>query len=95
MRVVVQVFRAGAVESVWGRCNEFGQDGMSATLTGELQPGEVATLEFTLPTMRDATKLRAAVRHRSGFRHGFEFLTMTEDQRNAIRRALEMADEEV
>jgi hypothetical protein len=45
--------------------------------------------------MRDATKLRAAVRHRSGFRHGFEFLTMTEDQRNAIRRALEMADEEV
>lgn len=93
MRVAVQVFRHGTVESLWGRCNEIGQDGMNATLTGELQPGEVATLEFTLPAMRDPTRLRAAVRHHSGFRHGFEFLTMTEGQRETIRRALELAEE--
>lgn len=94
MRVAVQVFREGTVESLWGRSNELGQDGMSATLTGELQPGEVAWLEFTLPATIVATRLRAVVRYRSGFRHGFEFLTLAEGQREAIQRALEMAEEE-
>ena len=94
MRVAAQVFREGVVESLWGRCNEIGVDGMSATLTGELQPGEVATLEFTLPATVNATTLRAVVRYRSGFRHGFEFLTLTDVQRDAIQRAVEMAKEE-
>jgi hypothetical protein len=94
MRVAVQVFRDGVVDSLWGRSNEVGQDGMNATLTGELQPGEVASLEFTLPATVSPTKLRAVVRYRSGFRHGFEFLTLTEGQREAIQRALEMAEEE-
>jgi hypothetical protein len=94
MRVAVQVFREGVVESLWGRTNEVGQDGMSVTLTGELQTGEVATLEFTLPVTILPTKLRAVVRYRSGFRHGFEFLTLAEDQREAIQRALEMAEGE-
>jgi PilZ domain-containing protein len=94
IRVAVQVFRDGVVDSLWGRSNEVGQDGMSATLNGELQPGEVASLEFTLPATVSPTKLRAVVRYRSGFRHGFEFLTLTEGQREAIQRALEMAEEE-
>lgn len=89
----MQVFREGVVESLWGRTNEVGQDGMSATLTGELQPGEVASLEFTLPATVTSTKLRAVVRYRTGFRHGFEFLTLTEGQRETIRRATEMAEE--
>ena len=66
---------------------------MSATLTGELQPGEVATLEFTLPATVLATRLRAAVRYRNGYRHGFEFLTLTDGQRQAIQRALAVAEE--
>lgn len=94
IRVAVQVFREGVTESTWGRTNEMGQDGMSATLTGELQPGEVATLEFTLPATVSPTKLKAVVRYRSGFRHGFEFLTLAEGQREAIQRALEIAEEE-
>lgn len=94
MRVAVQAFRDGKTEAMWGRCNEIGQDGMSATLTGELQPGEVATLEFTLPATVVATRLRAVVRYRSGFRHGFEFLTLADGQREAIQRALEIAETE-
>ena len=90
----MQVFREGVTESTWGRTNEMGQDGMSATLTAELQPGEVATLEFTLPATVIPTKLKAVVRYRNGFRHGFEFLTLTEGQREAIQRALEIAEEE-
>jgi hypothetical protein len=92
MRVAVQVFREGVVDSLWGRSNEMGQDGLSATLTGELQPGEVVYLEFTLPATVNATKLRAVVRYRSGFRHGFEFLTLSAEQREAVCRALEMSE---
>jgi archaellum component FlaG (FlaF/FlaG flagellin family) len=94
LKIAVQVFREGVVESLWGRCNEIGQDGMSATLTRELQPGEVATLEFTLPATVTATKLRAVVRYRNGYRHGFEFLTLTEGLREALLRALSIAEEQ-
>jgi len=34
---------------LWGRSNELGEDGISATLTGELEPGEVAAMELALP----------------------------------------------
>ena len=90
MRVLVQVFRDGNTVAVWGRSNEMGEDGISATLTGELAPGEVVTMEFTLPLSTDAMRLRAVVRYRGGFRYGFEFLTLRDAQRSAIRRALDV-----
>jgi len=94
MRVAVQLHREGALESLWGRANEIGQDGMSATLTHELQPGEVASLEFTLPGTMMVIRLRAAVRYRHGFRHGFEFLTLSEQHREILCRALKMLEEQ-
>ena len=41
VRVSVSVFRAGENLSFWGRSSELGEDGIGATLTGELEPGEV------------------------------------------------------
>ena len=79
IRVSAKVFRADAPIMLWGRSIEFGQDGIGVTLTGELDPGEVATL-----------KLRALVRYRDGLRHGFEFLARDEMQREAIRRTCEL-----
>jgi len=89
-RLSVQVFRAGASISLWGRSNELGQDGIGGTLTGELEVGEVVTLEFALPTKVQPLKLRAVVRYRHGLRHGFEFLTVNSALRDDIRRACEM-----
>lgn len=60
------------------------------TLTGQLEPGEVATLELTLPGSGTLLKLRGLVRYRDGLRHGFEFLARDEAQREAIRRACEI-----
>jgi hypothetical protein len=34
---------------MWGRSNELGEDGIGATLTGGLEPGEVVALELSLP----------------------------------------------
>jgi PilZ domain len=89
IRVSARVFRADAQVALWGRSIEFGQDGIGVTLTGELEPGEVATLELTLPNSIPM-KLRALVRYRDGLRHGFEFLARDEVQREAIRRTCEL-----
>lgn len=90
IRVSAKVFRTDAPITLWGRSIEFGQDGIGVTLTGELDPGEVATLELTLPASTTPLKLRALVRYRDGLRHGFEFLARDEMQREAIRRTCEL-----
>jgi hypothetical protein len=87
-RVLVHVFRSGSTNSIWGRTSELGEDGLSATLTGTLEPTEVVSLEFQLPMSTEPMKLRAVVRYRDGFRHGFEFLTLSEQQRTVLQRAL-------
>jgi hypothetical protein len=84
VRVTVQVFRAGTVNYFWGRTTEFGQDGLGGTLTGELEPGEVVSLEFALPAAPLPVKVRAIVRYRIGLHYGFEFLTLTVGQRAAV-----------
>src|SRR5258708_2120830 len=90
IRVSAKVFRPEAPIELWGRSIEFGQDGIGVTLTGELTPGEVATLELTLPGGGTPLKLRALVRYRDGLRHGFEFLARDEFQREIIRRTCEV-----
>lgn len=49
VRVSVKVFRLCAPIELWGRSIELGQDGIGVTLTGQLETGEVATLELALP----------------------------------------------
>ena len=86
IRVSAKVFRSDSPVELWGRSIEFGQDGIGVTLTGELETGEVATLELTLPASTTPLKLRALVRYHDGMRHGFEILA----QRQVIRRACEV-----
>jgi hypothetical protein len=86
----VHVFRSGGRVSLWGRSNELGEDGIGATLTGELEAGEVVSMELSLPLAACPIKFRAAVRYRDGLRHGFEFLTLTAGQHDEIRRVCEM-----
>lgn len=76
--------------SLWGRSNELGEDGIGGTLTGELELGEVVSLELALPLSSYPMKMRAIVRYRTGLRHGFEFLAMNAEQRKALARVCEM-----
>jgi hypothetical protein len=89
-RMTVQVFRAGTVTYLWGRSTELGYDGIGGTLTGELEPGEVVSMEFPLPLCPYPLKLRAIVRYREGLHYGFEFLTVTPEQRTALHRVCQM-----
>jgi hypothetical protein len=84
------MFQNGEFRSCWGRSTELGRDGIGATLTGELEVGEIVSLEIPLPLSTYPVKMRAIVRYRQGLRYGFEFLTLTEPQRDTISRVCEM-----
>jgi len=86
VRLQVRMFQEGEFRACWGRSVEVGQDGIGATLTGNLQTGEIVTLEIPLPLTPYPIKVRAIVRYRQGLRYGFEFLTMNEAQRDTILR---------
>ena len=90
VRLQVKMFQAGEFRQCWGRSTEMGQDGIGATLTGSLEPGEIVTLEIPLPLTPYPIKVRAIVRYRQGLRYGFEFLTLSEAQRDTVRRTCEM-----
>ena len=89
MRISLQVFRPTGTVSLWGRSTELGEDGIGGTLTGEVEPGEVVSLELALPASHPM-KLRALVRYRSGLRHGFEFLALNSQQKEVLHRVCEM-----
>lgn len=90
VRMSVEVFREGTVNYYWGRSRELGRDGIGATLTGELEVGEVVSLEFSLPVSPHPVKVRAIARYRDGLYYGFEFLAMKPEQRALVERACAM-----
>jgi PilZ domain-containing protein len=89
VRLTVNVFREGSVINFWGRSTELGEDGIGGTLTGDLVVGEVVSMEFPLPGSAYPCKLRAIVRFRHGLHYGFEFLTVSAEQRKALKRVTE------
>jgi hypothetical protein len=90
IRVSIQVFRTAGAISLWGRSSELGEDGIGATLTEEVEPGEVVSMEFSLPVTSYPMKMRALVRYRTGLRHGFEFLALNSQQRDMLHRVCEI-----
>jgi len=82
--IVIVLGQEGYVR-VHGRCFEIAESGLGAVITSELNPGEMATLEFYLPERSEPFILRAVVRHRMGFLHGFEFVGIGPTQREQIR----------
>jgi hypothetical protein len=90
IRISIQVFRPSGTISLWGRSTELGEDGIGGTLTGEVEPGEVVSMELALPSTVQPIKLRALVRYRTGLRHGFEFLALNTEQKDTLHRVCEM-----
>ena len=90
VRIQVSVFREGVTAGFWGRTNELGADGVGATLSGELAVGEVVAMEFPIPVSPHVMKVRAIVRYCQGLRCGFEFLVVTEEQRETLRLTCEV-----
>ena len=90
VRIQVSVFRDGVTTLLWGRTNELGVNGVGATLSGELKAGEVVGMEFPVPVAPQVIKVRAIVRYTQGLRCGFEFLVVTSEQKDTLRRTCEV-----
>jgi PilZ domain len=83
--VVVRVLVDGKYVDIPGRCFEIGEGGLGAVITREFPAGEMVSLELSFPQLPALEPLRAVVRHRMGFLHGFEFLGLSPEQREVIR----------
>lgn len=87
IRVTITRDCDGKQEVLNGRCRHLGEGGLGAVLAGELPCNDLVGLEFTLPGSTQPMRMRATVRFRHGFHHGFEFLTITPGQLETIRKA--------
>ena len=83
--LIVKVLGQNGYTRVHGRCFEIAEAGLGAVITSELVPGEMVTLEFSIPDVAEVYNMRAVVRHRMGFLHGFEFIGLLEAQREQIK----------
>jgi c-di-GMP-binding flagellar brake protein YcgR len=76
-----------------GRICEISACGLSAVLARDLEIGEIVELEFVLNRLevfvlnRLEIRVRSAVRNRKDARYGFEFLTLSAEQRQQIQSA--------
>ena len=83
--LIVKVLGQEGYLRIHGRCFEIAENGLGAVVTSEFRPGEMVSLELSLPKVADLQTLRAVVRHRMGFLHGFEFVGILPEQRAHIR----------
>jgi hypothetical protein len=78
--VMVKVLGKDGYVRIHGRCFEMAEAGLGAVITSELGAGEMVSLEFSIPDVSEVFVMRAVVRHRMGFLHGFEFIGALPEQ---------------
>jgi c-di-GMP-binding flagellar brake protein YcgR len=77
--------RASEKKPVIGRIIEISACGLSAVIAKNIPTGEVVDLQFVMNGLE--IRVRAAVRNRNDARYGFEFLTLSAEQRQHIQAA--------
>ena len=83
-RLAVTHEQGGKPKVLQGRCTSLSQGGFGGVLAGHLEAGEVVSVEFRFGS-GEPLRLRAHVRHRRGFHHGFEFLGLSTAQIRSLR----------
>jgi hypothetical protein len=86
-RITIIVFRSAGKFDFWGRISDVSEVGMGAMVFGELEQGEFVQLRFSLSSSSHLLELRARVCHQSGYYCGFEFLVVSDAQREHIKLA--------
>ena len=61
---------------------------MGMLLAAELSMGDVAALSLCFPELDSPLELRAVVRYRHGYQYGFEFLSLTDEQKEMLKKFL-------
>jgi hypothetical protein len=69
-----------------GRCVVIAEGGLAAILPEPIPAGSAVTLQLSIPTHPAVLEAGAVVRNQLGLRHGFEFASLTDSERLAIRQ---------
>jgi len=85
-RVAVSYFLESDYHKLEGHCRDLSEAGIGILLAAELRCGDVVGLSFSLPGISFSWELRAVVRYRRGYHYGFEFLALTPEQREDLKR---------
>lgn len=70
------------------RCKDLSEAGLGALIAQELPIGDVVSLAFSLPGKTEPWTVRAVTRQRRGYHYGFEFLALSAEQTNELKRFL-------
>ena len=84
--VQVGVFEEDGYVSFSGEARDLSAAGLCLILTRQLEKGTAVSMEFQLPYNSQAMEMRGIVRHRSGFHHGIEFISVTAYQKEELER---------
>jgi len=85
-RVSVSHLLGDEYQTIEGHCRDLSEAGIGIILAAELNSGEVMGLGFLLPGEAVGFDVRAVVRHRRGYQYGFEFLSLSPEQRDLLER---------
>ena len=72
------------VEYMYAHGRNISEGGMAVYVPTELNVGDSAALEFTVPYSQEKMLLKAFVRNREGFRYGIEFIDLGQRERELI-----------
>jgi PilZ domain len=84
-RVMVNYLLGNQYQKLEGHCRDLAEAGIGILLAAELNSGEVVGLSFSLPGSASSWEVRAVARYRRGYQYGFEFLSLTGEQREGLR----------
>ena len=85
--VRVTVFEKDKYVEFSGEASDFSANGLCLVLTRELQKGTAISMNLQLPYNSEAMDVRGLVRHRNGFHHGIEFISLTPHSKKLLERA--------
>lgn len=72
----------------FGQGSDVSEGGMAAYIPAELNVGDVVGIELVLPYAKETITLRAEIRNRNGFRYGLEYVLISEDHQQLLRKSL-------
>jgi hypothetical protein len=87
IRLKVMMQRGGR-NFTFGQGSDVSEGGMAAYIPAELEVGELVSVEVTLPYSKETVVLRAEVRNKNGFRYGLEYMLISEEHKELLRRSL-------
>ena len=82
-QLTLTVYPSGQKHELWGRAADISEGGMAATLSEALEIGDIALIGIDVEN--HTVTLRAAVRYCRGHFCGFEFLALSQAQRDVIK----------